>query len=159
MQIRIVCAGKLKESYYREAADEYAKRICRYVPLEIEEVADERIPETFSPAQERIAVEKEGKRILERIGAKDHVIALCIDGKQYDSVAFAGRLNALAEEGKSRIVFVIGGSSGLSGEIVGRSDERLSLSRMTFPHRIARVLLLEQIYRACKILRHETYHK
>ena len=87
------------------------------------------------------------------------MIALCIDGKQYDSVAFAGRLNALAEEGKSRIVFVIGGSSGLSGEIVGRSDERLSLSRMTFPHRIARVLLLEQIYRACKILRHETYHK
>ena len=156
MQIRVVCAGKLKERYYREAADEYAKRISRYVPLEIEEVADERIPETFSPAEERIAVEKEGKRILERISGKDHVIALCIDGKPYDSVGFARRLNMLAQEGKGRIVFVIGGSSGLSEEVTGRSDERLSLSSMTFPHRIARILLLEQIYRAFKILRNET---
>lgn len=159
MQIRIICAGKLKEAYYREAAGEYARRIGRFVPLEVEEVADERIPESFSPAQERIAVEKEGRRILERIGAKDHVIALCIEGKMYDSVGFASRLNALTEEGTGRVAFVIGGSSGLSGEVLERSDERISLSRMTFPHRIARILLLEQIYRAFKILRHETYHK
>ena len=159
MTIRIVCAGKLKERYWIEAAAEFQKRLSRFAQVEIAEVADEKTPDTLSPAEEAQAMAKEGERMIARIAPQEHVIALTIDGKRYDSPGFAARLQSLQRMGKSRLTFVIGGSLGLSGAVLTRADETLSLSDMTFPHRIARILLLEQVYRAFKILGNETYHK
>lgn len=159
MLIRIVCCGKLKEKYLTEAVADYAKRISRFAQVECAEVADERIPENASPAEEKLAMEKEGERMLAKIAPQDHVIAMAIKGKSYTSEAFAKHIDALAQQGKSRLTFVIGGSLGLSDAVMRRADETLSLSEMTFPHRIARVLILEQVYRAFKINHNETYHK
>ena len=159
MNLKLVCVGKLKETYFEDACAEFAKRLSRYCALTVAEVADERIPESFSAAEARRAVEKEGARILSRIRDGEHVIALCIGGKRMDSQAFAARLARLAAEAAPAITFVIGGSDGLSDAVLDRADERLSLSDMTFPHRLARLMLLEQLYRAFKIQRGETYHK
>jgi len=159
MQIKIACAGKMKERYLIDAAADYQKRLSRFATVEIAEVADEVIPENASPAEEQRAIEKEGEKLLKRIAPQEHVIALAIGGKSYDSEGFAAHIEQLQNRGKSRITFVIGGSLGLSPAVLSRADETLSLSKMTLPHRLARILLLEQVYRAFKINANETYHK
>lgn len=154
----IVCVGRLREKYYAAAAEEYQKRLSRFGKLEIVELSDLPEPANASDADRRRVMEKEGEGILSRLKPGDHVVALCIDGPQLDSPAFAARLAAYDLRGQ-RPVFVIGGSLGLSPQVIQRADEKLSLSSMTFPHQLARVLLLEQLYRACKINAGETYHK
>jgi 23S rRNA (pseudouridine1915-N3)-methyltransferase len=158
MPLTILCVGKLKEQGYRAAADEYARRISRYSKLEILQIDDIPEPSAPGPAADRQVTLQEGSRLLSHIRASDTVIALCIDAPQMGSEEFAGRLAALAMRG-GRTVFVIGGSLGLGDNILSRADERLSLSRMTLPHQLARVMLLEQVYRACKINAGERYHK
>ena len=154
----IVCVGRLREKFFAAAAEEYVKRLSRYGKMEIVELSDLPEPAHASDADRRAVMEKEGESILSRLRPQDHVIALCIDGPQYDSVAFAEKI-AKNEQNGARQVFVIGGSLGLSPQVIKRADEKLSLSKMTFPHQLARVLLLEQIYRACKIIAGERYHK
>ena len=158
MTVRIVCVGKLKERYFEDACAEFQKRLGRFCTLEIIELPDEKAPESLHPAEEDIVRDKEGKRILKAIGAKDFVVALAIDGKQLSSEAFAAFLEEKELEARP-LTFVIGGSLGLSEEVYARANAKLSFSKMTFPHRIARLLLLEQIYRGFKILRNEAYHK
>ena len=143
----------------RDAVNEYTKRLSRYVKLEVIEVADEKTPDHASLKEEELIREKEGERLLRRIKGDDHVIALAITGVQYDSVAFSRRLDGFGMSGKGHVVFVIGGSLGLSEQVLGRADEELSFSKMTFPHQLMRVILLEQIYRAYRIIRGEPYHK
>ena len=159
MTVRIVCVGKLKEKYFEDACAEFQKRLGRFCTLEIVEVADEKAPESLHPADEALVKEKEGKRVLKAIGAKDFVIALAVDGKQMTSEAFAAFLEEKENEGVRALTFVIGGSLGLSDEVYARANARISFSKMTFPHRIARLLLLEQLYRGFKIRRNEAYHK
>ena len=150
MPIAIVCAGRLREKYWQDAAAEYQKRMSRYNKLEIIEVADQ--PE--GPQ----AMKKEGEDMLRHIRPEDYVVALCIDAKQLDSPALAALFRQRAPLG-SRVVFVIGGSLGLHPDVIRRADMKLSMSAMTFPHQLARVMLLEQIYRAHKINAGERYHK
>jgi 23S rRNA (pseudouridine1915-N3)-methyltransferase len=158
MTVRIVCVGKLKERYFEDACAEFVKRLSRFCTLEIAEVPDEKAPESLHPADEDLVREKEGKRILKAIGSKDFVVAMAIDGKQMTSEEFAGYL--VSREAEARpLTFVIGGSLGLSPEVYARANARISFSKMTFPHRIARLLLLEQLYRGFKIRAHEAYHK
>lgn len=159
MQIRIIAVGKLKEAYFSDAAAEYSKRIGRFAKVETVQIPDRRIPDRASAAQERQALEQEGEDILAKIAPQDYVVALCVEGKKLDSPAFAQKLSALALSGKSTVTFVIGGSLGLSDTVKRRADLRLSFSDMTFPHQLMRVILLEQVYRAFKILANETYHK
>lgn len=159
MNIKIACVGKLKDRFYIDACAEYGKRLSRFCTLTVCEERDERIPETASPAEERIAVEREGERLIKRIGENEYVIALCIGGARYTSEAFAARMQTLSDGGRSNLTFVIGGSCGLSEAVLARASERLSLSDMTLPHRLCRVFLLEQIYRAYKINANEAYHK
>ena len=156
--ITIVCVGRLKEPYLREAAAEYVKRLTPYMKTEITEVADERAPETLSAAEVRKVLQREGERILQKIPEKAYVIALAIEGSERDSPAFAKHMRFLQEQ-YERIVFVIGGSNGLSEEVLARADEAFSFSRLTFPHQLMRVVLLEQIYRSFKINHGEPYHK
>ncbi len=143
----------------RDAVAEYEKRLTRYVKLDVVEVADEKTPDGASEKEEERIREKEGERLLRQIKEDDHVVALAISGKQYDSLAFARRLDGFALCGRSRVVFVIGGSLGLSEQVLARADEELSFSKMTFPHQLMRVILLEQIYRGYRIRRGEPYHK
>ena len=158
MTVRILCVGKLKEAYFEDACAEFQKRLGRFCTLEIIELPDEKAPESLHPAEEDIVRDKEGKRILKAIGAKDFVVALAIDGKQMRSEEFAAFLEEKETEARP-LTFLIGGSLGLSPEVYARANAKLSFSKMTFPHRIARLLLLEQIYRGFKILRNEAYHK
>lgn len=159
MKITIICIGKLKESYWRDAAGEYRKRLQRFGAVEIIECPDQAEPKGGSAAALEKLVEGECAAIAGHIRPRDYVIALCIDGKQPASDAFAQKLATLELAGTSRVVFLIGGSNGLSKTICKRADERISFSAMTFPHQLARVMLLEQLYRARKILAHESYHK
>ncbi len=159
MQIKIACVGKLKDRFYLEAAAEYAGRLSRFCTLGVCEVADERIAGTATPGQERMVRDKEGARLLRNIRDNEYVVALCVEGARFTSEAFAARLKSLAESGHGAITFVIGGSIGLSDAVLARANARVSLSDMTMPHRLCRVFLLEQLYRACKIHAHETYHK
>ena len=158
MNCAIVCVGRLREKFYAAAAEEYAKRISRFGKMEIIELPDLPEPPNASDAQRSQVMEKEGEAILSRIKPGDHVVALCVEGPQYTSEAFAKKIAENDMRG-GRLVFVIGGSLGLSSAVVKRADETLSLSRMTFPHQLARVLLLEQVYRGCKINAGERYHK
>ena len=158
MTAAIVCVGRLKEKGYAAAAEEYVKRLSRYGKTEIVELPDLPEPANASFADRIQVMDREGQSILARLKPADHVIALCIEGSQMTSEAFAARLSQLEMKGK-RIVFVIGGSLGLSPAVIQRANEKLSLSKMTFPHQLARVLLLEQLYRACKINAGERYHK
>lgn len=159
MRITIVCVGKLKEGFYREAVAEYAKRLSRYCKLEIIEVADERTPDGASgPAAEQIR-EKEAGRILEKLRDGAFVCTLEIGGKRFSSEAFAGWMEKLAVNGTSHITFVIGGSLGLHESVRKRSDLALSFSDMTFPHQLMRVILTEQIYRVFCINNGTPYHK
>ena len=158
MNAAIVCVGRLREKFFAGAAEEYIKRISRYGKLEIIELPDLPEPPNASQADRDQVMEKEGQAILARIKPQDQVIALCVDGPQLASEAFAERLAERDMQGR-RQVFVIGGSLGLSPAVIRRADEKLSLSKMTFPHQLARVLLLEQLYRGCKINAGEKYHK
>ena len=158
MTVHVVCVGKLKEKYFEDACAEFQKRLSRFVTLETVELADEKAPEFLHPKDEDLVREKEGKRILKAIGPKDYVVALAIDGKQMTSEQFAAYLAEKETEARP-LTFVIGGSLGLSSEVYARANAKLSFSKMTFPHRIARLLLLEQLYRGCKINAHEAYHK
>ncbi len=159
MNIRILCVGKIKEKYFKDALEEYKKRLGRYCTLDILEVPDEKTPENASKAEEEKIKNTEGERLLKLIRPTDYVIALSIEGKMPDSVKLARHLDELFVEGKSSLSFVIGGSLGLSGEVLSRADEKLSFSRLTFPHQLMRVFLLEQIYRSFRIIRGEPYHK
>lgn len=158
MNISILAVGKLKDRFFEEGCREYEKRLARYCTLSVREAADEKAPESLSPAQEAQVKEKEGKRLLALLDPRDHVIALSVTGKAYTSEGLAARIGALRDQGKN-VSFLIGGSLGLSKEAVDRADEELSLSKLTLPHRLARLVLLEQLYRSFKILNHETYHK
>ena len=159
MQTAVLCLGKLREKHWRQAADEYLKRLSRYGRVEEIELADEPEPSEENEALSRQVLDREAARLVARIKPGDYVIALCIDGKQWDSVDFSRHLSELPQKGYQRTVFVIGGSLGLGEAVVSRADEKISLSKMTFPHQLARVLLLEQIYRAAKISAGERYHK
>ncbi len=159
MRITILTVGKIKEKFFREAVAEYSKRLSKYCRLEILEVADEKTPDKASPTEEKQIKEKEGERLLKLIPESAYVLALAIEGKQTDSVAFSEKLEGLGVQGKSHLVFIIGGSLGLDERILKRADERLSFSAMTFPHQLMRVILLEQIYRGYRIMKKEPYHK
>jgi len=159
MKISIVCIGKLKEKYWTEAVLEYSKRLSRYCSLEIQELKEEKLPDNASKAEEEQVVAAEGKRILKGISDTSYVITLEILGKELSSEALAKKMGDLGIGGKSDLVFVIGGSLGLSEEVSRRADFKLSFSRMTFPHQMMRVILLEQVYRGFKILAGEPYHK
>lgn len=158
MKITVACVGKIKEKYFTDAVSEYSKRLSRYVTLNIAEVADEKAPENMSEAQMEQVKETEGERLLKVI--KDGlVVALAIDGKKMTSEAFAGFISDNMVRGVSHITFVIGGSLGLSDNVLKRADFKLSFSDMTFPHQLMRVVLLEQIYRGYRIMKNEPYHK
>ena len=159
MKITIVCVGKIKEKFYRDALAEYTKRLSRYCSLTITEVADEKTKEQASETECAIIKDREGERILKSIRDDGYVIALAIDGKTLDSVELSEKIDKLGLSGKSNVYFVIGGPLGLSDAVMKRADYKLSFSRMTFPHQLMRVILLEQIYRSYRIINHEPYHK
>lgn len=159
MKITLMTVGKIKEKYLEDAIAEYSKRLSRYCKLEILQVADEKTPDNASEALENQIKEKEGDRLLAQIREDAFVIALAIDGKMLDSEQLAEKIGQLGVNGISQIVFVIGGSLGLSKKVLDRADYKLSFSRMTFPHQLMRVILLEQIYRSYRILNHQPYHK
>ncbi|KAB5604130.1 23S rRNA (pseudouridine(1915)-N(3))-methyltransferase RlmH [Bifidobacterium jacchi] len=159
MQIDIIAVGKVKETYLRDAIAEYSKRLGRYCKLDIIEVADEKTPEHASEGVERQIKAKEGERIARHLRDGAYVIALAIDGRMLSSEGLAAEINQLGLRGVSHIQMVIGGSIGLDDAIERRADYKLSFSKMTFPHQLMRVILLEQIYRAFKINAHEPYHK
>ena len=159
MKITIIRVGKIKEKFYREAVNEYVKRLSKYCKLEIIELADEKTPDGASSAEERRIKEVEGQRILKSIKEDALVIALAIEGKMMSSEEFSAEINRIGIQGGSHIVFIIGGSLGLSDAVLQRADKKLSFSKMTFPHQLMRVILLEQIYRAYRIMRGQPYHK
>lgn len=160
MKITLLTVGKIKEKFYRDAIAEYTKRLSRYCKLQIIEVADEKTPDHASETVERQIKEKEGERLMKYIEeSQGYVIALAIDGKMPDSVELSEKMALLGLRGQSHIVFVIGGSLGLSDAVLKRADEKLSFSKLTFPHQLMRVILLEQIYRGYRIMNHEPYHK
>lgn len=159
MKISIVCVGKIKEKYLTMAIDEYSKRLSRYCKLEIIELPDEKTPENASLAEELQIKKKEGERILKNIKDSAYVIALAIEGKMLSSEELAQKMQELGVKGESHLVFVIGGSLGLDSDVLDRADYKLSFSKMTFPHQVMRMILLEQIYRGYRINCGEPYHK
>ena len=159
MKITVLTVGKIKEKYWNMAIQEYIKRLSRYCKLTIVEVADEKTPDGAGWALENQIKEKEGMRILSKIPSDAYVIALAIEGNMPDSIQLSKKMEQLAVRGVFHIVFVIGGSLGLSESVLERAEEWLSFSKMTFPHQMMRVILLEQIYRSYRIMNHEPYHK
>ena len=159
MKITLITVGKIKEKYLKDAIAEYSKRLSRYCKLEIVEVADEKTPDNASDTVEDAIRDKEGERILKYIKEVAYVITLEIAGKMLTSEEMAEKIEKLGVQGTSHIIFIIGGSIGLGREILKRSDYALSFSKMTFPHQLMRVILLEQIYRSYRIINHEPYHK
>lgn len=159
MKITIITVGKIKEKYLTEAIKEYSKRLSKYCKLEIIEVADEKTDENASETMNKITKDKEGERILKYVKDDSYVITLEILGKMLTSPELAEKINNICINGLSHIVFIIGGSLGLSENVSKRSDYKLSFSKMTFPHQLMRVILLEQIYRAFRINNNEPYHK
>ena len=159
MRFTCIAVGKIKEKFYRDALEEYRKRLSRYCKLEILELPDEKTLEGAGAAEEAAVREREGGRILKAIREDAYVIALAIEGKSMDSVELSQKLDNLGISGRSHIVFVIGGSLGLSPAVMERADEAISFSRMTFPHQLMRVILLEQVYRSFRIMKGEPYHK
>jgi 23S rRNA (pseudouridine1915-N3)-methyltransferase len=157
--ITVLCAGKLRERYYLDAQQEYLKRLSALTPCAVLEVPDEPEPKRPSAAAVEKTLKAEGGRLLSRIPDSAYVVALCVGAKQPASEELAGRLNGLFVSGRSDIVFVIGGSLGLHESVLNRANERMSMSRMTFPHQLARIILLEQLYRAAKINAGQRYHK
>lgn len=159
MKITVIAVGKIKEKFYRDAVAEYEKRLGRYCKLEIIQVEDEKTPDKAGGALAQQIRRKEAERIMRYIREDACVFTLEIRGREYDSEGFAGELERLATQGISHIQFIIGGSLGLHEEISKRADRAVSFSRMTFPHQLMRVILLEQIYRSCRIINGEPYHK
>jgi len=159
MNIRIIAVGKIKEKYIQEGIKEYSKRLSNYCSLEIIEVDDEKAPENLSAKERQAIKEKEGDRILSKIPQNSFIISLEIQGREISSEELSKRIENLMIEGNSDITFIIGGSLGLSDTVSGKSNFKLSFSKMTFPHQLMRMILLEQIYRAYKIMRNEPYHK
>ena len=159
MKITLITVGKIKEKYLKDAIAEYSKRLSRYCKLEIVEVADEKTPDNASATVEDAIRDKEGERILKYIKEDAYVITLEIAGKMLTSEEMAEKIEKLGVQGTSHIIFIIGGSIGLGREILKRSDYALSFSKMTFPHQLMRVILLEQIYRSYRIINHEPYPK
>lgn len=159
MKITVLTVGKVKEKFYRDALAEYEKRLGRYCKLSIVEVEDEKTEENVSDNQIELVKEKEGKRLLRHLPQDAWRIALAIDGKKLDSVAFSQKIEKLGVNGKSHIAFIIGGSLGLHDDVLSAADEKISFSDMTFPHQLMRVILLEQIYRGYRIANNEPYHK
>ena len=159
MNITILCVGQIKEKYFRDAIAEYQKRLSRYCKLQMIEVADEKTKENASEAENDLIRKKEGERLLKHIKDSDYCITLEIDGKMLTSEGLSKEIDRLGLAGKSSLVFVIGGSIGLDIAVLKRSDYALSFSKMTFPHQLMRVILLEQIYRSYRIINGEPYHK
>lgn len=161
MNIEIICTGKFKERYWQDAAAEYSKRLSRFCKLTITELPESRLPDKAGPAEEQQVIENESRAVLKKLESmpQSFVIALAVNGKSLSSEQLAEKIGELGLSGKSRVVFVIGGSLGLSEELLRACDMRLSFSAMTFPHQMMRVILLEQIYRAFKINAGESYHK
>ena len=159
MRISVVSVGKIKEKYLKMAIDEYAKRLSKYCKLDFIEVNDEKTPDNASDAVNEKIKDIEGERILNNIKKDSYVCALAIEGKQLTSEELADKMDKLAVTGNSNITFVIGGSLGLSKAVLDRADFKLSFSKMTFPHQLMKVILLEQIYRSYRINKNEPYHK
>jgi len=159
MKITLITVGKIKEKYWKDAIAEYSKRLSRYCKLEILEVADEKTPDNASQAIEYRIREKEGGRILKLVKEDTYVIALAVEGNRLSSEELAAKIDRLLVSGDSHITFIIGGSIGISADVMKRADYILSFSDMTFPHQMMRVVLLEQIYRSCRIICKEPYHK
>lgn len=159
LRLRLIAVGKLKEPALRELVAEYAKRLGGYCKFEIVEVDEEKAPESLSPAQQAEVKAREGRALLRKIAPGDYVVVLAIEGKSLTSEALAGTLETVAIGGRSTIDWIIGGSLGLDPEVLARADFKLSLSKLTFPHQLARLIVAEQLYRAFKILKGEPYHK
>ncbi|MDD6880294.1 MAG: 23S rRNA (pseudouridine(1915)-N(3))-methyltransferase RlmH [Firmicutes bacterium] len=159
MKIQVICIGKLKEKYWTDAVNEYSKRLSRFCDLEITELKESKLHDKASEAQEQAVIEEEGKTILKHVKDGSYVISLEILGKNLTSVELAEKMEELPLMGKSHVTFIIGGSLGLSKDVSKRADFKLSFSKMTFPHQMMRVILLEQVYRAFKINKNEAYHK
>lgn len=159
MKITILCVGKIKEKYFTDAIAEYSKRLSRYCTFTIKEVSDEKTSENASDKEINIIKDKEGERLLKVWDENAFTIALCIDGKQLDSVELSQKIDSVTVNGYSHIQFIIGGSLGLSEAVIRKADFKLSFSKMTFPHQLMRVILCEQIYRAFRIINNEPYHK
>ncbi len=159
LNIKIICVGKLKEKFYTAAAAEYMKRLSTLCRLEVEELPESRLSAQPSQAEVEAALRKEGESIALRIPAGALTVALCVEGKQLSSVRFSQFLEACALKGRSKLCFLIGGSEGLSEEVKERAEVRMSMSEMTFPHHLARIMLLEQLYRAFQIRDGSKYHK
>jgi 23S rRNA (pseudouridine1915-N3)-methyltransferase len=159
VNIAIISVGKLKEKYLKMGIEEYTKRLGSYAKIDLIEVADEKAPENLSDADMEIVKKKEGERILAKIGVDTYVIALAIEGKMKSSEQLADDLQSLMTYGRSKVAFVIGGSLGLHEDVMKRSDEKLSFSKMTLPHQLMKLVLVEQVYRAFRIIKNEPYHK
>ena len=159
MEIKIITVGKIKEKYLCDGIAEYAKRLSRYCKLTFNQVADEKTPDKASDALNTQIKNIEAERLMKHIKDQDYVIALAIDGKMLDSVELSKKIASLGVEGKSSVAFVIGGSLGLGDAVLNRADYKLSFSRMTFPHQLIQMILLEQIYRGYRIMNNEPYHK
>ncbi|MDO5123926.1 MAG: 23S rRNA (pseudouridine(1915)-N(3))-methyltransferase RlmH [Eubacteriales bacterium] len=159
LSVNIICIGTLKEKYLKDAVKEYATRLAPFCRFGISELPEYKLPQKPSPAQIEKAIEDEGKRILEKISKNSYVIPMCIEGKTLSSEALSTKIDSVALEGKSTVDFIIGGSFGLSDEVKKKGDFRLSMSPMTFPHQLARVMLCEQIYRSFQISTGGKYHK
>lgn len=159
MDINIVATGKIKEKYLKLGIDEFSKRLKSYCKLNIIETAEEKAPESLSEKEEEIIKKKEGEKILSKISEKDYVIALCIEGESIDSKKLASHIQGVFDNKSNTITFIIGGSLGLDEDVLKRADYKLSFSKMTFPHQLMRVILLEQIYRSFRIINKHPYHK
>lgn len=158
-RVTVLCVGKLKERFYADAAAEYVKRLQRYCKLEIIELPEQRLPEDPSPAEIQRALRAEGAAIREKLPKGGAVVALCIEGKPCSSEELSRRMADFGIQGRTQVTFIIGDSFGLDEDVKKQADWRLSMSPMTFPHHLARVMLLEQIYRACQIAEGTKYHK
>ncbi|WYJ96404.1 ribosomal RNA large subunit methyltransferase H [Enterococcus sp. DIV0212c] len=159
VKIKIITVGKLKEKYLVQGINEYMKRLQSYAKMEIIEVADEKAPENLSELEMQQVKGKEGERILAKLSDQDYVFVLAINGKQFSSEEFSKEIEKLGINGKSQLAFVIGGSLGLSDEVLKRSQQQMSFGKLTYPHQLMRLVLVEQIYRGFRIMRGEPYHK
>ncbi|MBQ5544191.1 MAG: 23S rRNA (pseudouridine(1915)-N(3))-methyltransferase RlmH [Clostridia bacterium] len=159
LTVQILCVGNLKEAYWRDACEEYAKRLGAFCKFSVTELPESRLPKSYSDADVAKVIATEGERLLAKVSPGDFVAAMCIEGKMLSSTALAEELSRAAVNGKSRVTFIIGGSYGLSDAVKSRADLRLSMSPMTFPHQLARVMLCEQLYRAFSIQAGTKYHK
>ena len=159
LAVKLICVGKMRERFYTEAFAEYQKRLQSLCRLELVEIAEQRLGDAPSPREIAAALEKEGAEILKAIPADAYTVALCVEGEQMPSEDMAELIRARENSGKPKLCFVIGGSYGLAGSVKRRADQRLSMSKMTFPHHLARVMLIEQLYRGFKINEGSRYHK